>query len=135
MTSLPPGWTKTRVLVSGLSNNFTAQLREPVSNVVLAHCVSVINGLAIVQVDGLNRNRVSTTDASGNVIQFDYLASNLNNTVATSSNGSPALPKDPNPGKTFSQVTIRLADLYGANAAYSSGLVSVELDLYSYVKH
>ena len=135
MTTLPPGWTKTRVLVSGLSNNFTAQLREPVSNVVLAQCVSVINGLAIVQVDGLNRNRVSTTDASGNVIQFDYLASNLNNTIATSSNGTPALPKDPNPGKTFSQVTVRLADLYGATAAYVSGLVSVELDLYSYVKH
>ena len=87
---LPHGWTRTRVLISGNGSQFTVPLRAPVDDVVFAHVVSMAGAGCIVQVDGLNLNKMSTlTDGGTRVYHHDYLGNNLQMQLAYAISGPP----------------------------------------------
>ena len=134
MTTIPNGWSKTRVLITGPSGSskFTVPLREPVYHVALVAAVSIQGASAILQIEGLNMNKMSTLDASGNVYHFDYVASNLNTELQYALYTPPVLPSQPQTNKNVTQVSVTLLDVFG-NLNSVSGAVNIELDFWSYV--
>ena len=134
MTTLPKGWSKTRVLITGPSNSnkFTVPLRYPITHVAFATVVSVQGAEAILQVDGLNGNQLSTIDSRGDQYHFDFLASNLNNELQYALYTPPVLPYSPQTSINITQISVTLLDVYGAPFSVS-GVVSIEFDCWSYL--
>lgn len=133
MTTLPKGWSKTRVLITGPTNssNFTVPLRTPINHVAFATVVSIQGASAILQVDGLNNCQLSTLDGSGNVTHFDFLASNLNTELQYALYTPPVLSSSPQTSKNITQLKVTLLDVTGS--AFSvSGTVSIEIDFWCY---
>lgn len=133
MTTLPKGWSRTRVLITGPadSNKFTVSLRTPINHVVFATVVSIQGATAILQIDGLNNCQLSTLNDSGHLTHFDYLASNLNNELQYAFYTPPVLPSSPQASKNITQFKVTLLDVTGS-AFNVSGTVSVQLDCWCY---
>ena len=132
MSQLPDGWTKTRVLITGQSNSFTIHLRNPIENVVMATLASCENTNCIIKLDGLNHSYSSAIDPSGNIIHFDYCASNLNTELQFAMFSAPVLPNRVFSRHNYNYLKITLVDAYGALYSLGGNPVNIELDLWSY---
>ena len=131
---LPHGWTRTRVLISGNGSQFTVPLRAPVDDVVFAHVVSMAGAGCIVQVDGLNLNKMSTlTDGGTRVYHHDYLGNNLQMQLAYAISGPP-VPAHVSGSRTITELKVTLINADGSLCipTPSDAQINIEIDLYSF---
>ena len=133
MTTIPSGWTKTRVLITGPAetDKFTVRLRAPIHRVAFVAAVSMQGANAILTLEGLNTNQLTTVDSGGNHIHFDYTASNLNGELQYALYTPPVLPSNPQTSRDITEVRVAVVDAKGASYEVSTA-VSVELDFWSY---
>lgn len=131
---LPPGWTRTRVLITGYGWEFTVPLRNPIDNVVHAHVVSIQGAACILQVEGLNYYKMSTlTDDGTRVYHHDYLGNNLSYQLAYAT-VSPALPSHVSGHRTITELKVTLINADGSlfNTMPPDAPVNIEIDLFCF---
>ena len=93
--------------------------------------VSMQGANAILTLEGLNTNQLTTVDSEGNHIYFDYTASNLNGELQYALYTPPVLPSNPQTSRDITEVRVAVVDAKGASYEVSTA-VSVELDFWSY---
>jgi len=135
MATIPAGWSKTRVLITGPSesNKFTVRLQAPIHRVAFVTAISMQGASAILLLEGFNTNQLATIDGDGNHFNFNYCASNLNGELQFSLFTPPVLPSNPQTSKDITQISVQLVDPKGSPFSVS-GVVSVELDFWSYTR-
>ena len=93
--------------------------------------VSMQGANAILTLEGLNTNQLTTVDSGGNHIHFDYTASNLNGELQYALYTPPVLPSNPQTSRDITEVRVAVVDAKGASYEVSTA-VSAELDFWSY---
>ena len=127
--SIPAGWSRTRVFISGCGPVFTIRLNNPIQNVVFANVVASSTSSPLVAIEGLNHSSASTLDASGNASRFNYFA----HIPSVTPTDTPRFPNNAI-GNTVAELNVMWLTYAGvANAAISlSTVTTLEIELWSY---
>ena len=128
--SIPAGWSRSRVFLSGNGSKISNILQNPIQDVVFATLISSkFDGYYILAIDGLNRSQASVRDITGATRKFNYFIA----TSASVQNETPRFPTKVFSTQTISEITVRWLTMFGDPREFEESTeICVELELWSY---